>query len=58
MTEVGRMLLEEGRAEGKIEILVTQLTAKFKNVTEKDIQAIKKLSPVKRNIINIKMFDM
>ena len=66
MTEIGRMLLEEGmekgiekgREQGKAEILVAQLTAKFKHITKEDIQAIKKLPAEKLNNIGIKIFDI
>jgi len=66
MTEVGRMLLEEGieegmkkgREEGKTEILVAQLTAKFKSITKEDIESIKKLPTEKLSNIAIKIFDI
>ncbi len=66
MTEVGRMLLEEGiekgrergREEGKAEILVAQLTEKFKHITREDIRAIKKLPAEKLSSIGIKIFKI
>ena len=62
ITEAERILREEeiekGRQVGRAEILVTQLTIKFKNITNEDIQAIKKLSTEKLHNIGIKIFKI
>jgi predicted transposase/invertase (TIGR01784 family) len=70
MTEIGRMLLEEGIEKGieqgieqgiekgKMELLVTQLTSKFRHITEEDVKAIKNLPSHKLNIISVKIFDI
>ena len=41
-----------------MELLVTQLTSKFRHITEEEVKAIKNLPSHKLNIISIKIFDI
>lgn len=41
MTEVGKMIFEDGKAEGKAEVLIKLLIKKFKSVPQQYIDKIK-----------------
>ncbi|WP_461205609.1 DUF4351 domain-containing protein [Clostridium sp. DL1XJH146] len=62
MTEIGRMIREEGIKEGikegKSEILIKQLTKKFGNITEEDEKKIKNLSNRVIDIILVDIFEL
>ncbi|KYH30543.1 hypothetical protein CLTEP_25850 [Clostridium tepidiprofundi DSM 19306] len=62
MTEIGKMIreegLQEGKLEGKYEILVKQLIKKFKKIPEEYLKKIKTLSPDVIDIIALEIFDM
>lgn len=46
MTEVGQMIFERGKLEGKAEVLIKQLIKKFKSVPQQYIDKIKVLPEV------------
>ena len=66
MTEIGKMIREEGikegkkegKAEGKSEILIKQLIKKFKFVPDNYKEKIKKMSEENIDVIAIEIFDM
>lgn len=62
MTEIGRMIRdegkEEGKKEGKIELVIKQLIKKFKKVPDNYIDKIKNLSDDSLEIIATDIFDM
>jgi predicted transposase YdaD len=70
MTEIGKMIREEGiqegikkgilkgKLEGKSEILINQLIKKFKKVPNEYIEKIKTLSPNIIDILALEIFDM
>lgn len=67
MTEIGKMILEDGMAkgmekgraaEGKVELLLKQLTKKFKKIPEEYRKKIKELSDETLEIIGLEIFDM
>ena len=66
MTEIGRMLIEEGEAKGKIEgkaegktdILIRLLIKKFGSISDEYKTNIKNLSEETIDIIAMEIFDM
>jgi hypothetical protein len=70
MTEIGKMILDEGimqgeikseikgKAKGKAELLIIQLTKKFKKVPEEYIKKIKNLSETTIEVIATEIFDL
>lgn len=62
MTEIGRMLIEEGKAEGKTtgktEILIKLLIKKFKSVPNEYKEIIKKLPEETIDVIATDIFDL
>ncbi|MBI6874910.1 DUF4351 domain-containing protein [Clostridium aciditolerans] len=66
MTEIGKMILEDGmakgmekgRAEGKVELLLKQLTKKFKKIPEEYKKKIKELPDETLEIIGLEIFDI
>ncbi|MGL4345700.1 MAG: DUF4351 domain-containing protein [Cellulosilyticaceae bacterium] len=61
MTEVGRMILEEGIEQGRAEMrqmLIAQLTTKFKKITIEDLNALKKLPMDKIHAIGNHIFSI
>ena len=58
MTELGRMLIEDGRTEGKIETLIKLLIKKFGFLSEEYKNKISKLSSETIDIILMEIFDI
>lgn len=62
MTEIGRMIREdgirEGKAEGKTEMLIKQLIRKFKSVPEKYKIKIKELPEETIEVIGQDIFEI
>lgn len=58
MTEIGKLIREQGVKEGKAETLLKQLVKKFGKVPEDYKDSIKKLSTETIDIISIEIFDM
>ena len=58
MTELGRMLIEDGRTEGKIETLIKLLIKKFGFLSEEYKSKISKLSNETIDIILMEIFDI
>lgn len=58
MTDVGRMIYEEGREEGKSELLIKQLIKKFKIVPEEYKKKLITLSQDTIEVIGTEIFDM
>lgn len=66
MTEIGKMILDEGimqgeikgKAKGKAELLIIQLTKKFKKVPEEYIKKIKNFSETTIEVIATEIFDL
>ncbi|OPJ64023.1 hypothetical protein CLORY_08950 [Clostridium oryzae] len=62
MTEIGRMIREdgikEGKIEGKAELLVNLLIKKFKKLPDEYIKKIKELPVEKMDVIATEIFDL
>lgn len=62
MTEIGKMIREdgikEGELRGKAEILIRQLSKKFKKVPEEYIVKLRKLPEYTIDLIATEIFDM
>jgi hypothetical protein len=58
MTEVGRMIYEEGIEKGIAEILIKQLTKKFKIIPEEYKEKIRSLPQDVLEIIGTEIFDI
>lgn len=62
MTELGRMLIEDGikkgKEEGKAELLIKQLIKKFKKLPDEYQKNIKELSPESLEIIATDIFEL
>ena len=62
MTELGRMLIEDGiekgRAEGKTDLLIKMLVKKFKNVPNEYREKIKNLPQDTIEAIGMDIFEM
>lgn len=62
MTELGRMLVEDGikkgKEEGKAELLIKQLIKKFKKLPDEYQKNIKELSPESLEIIATDIFEL
>jgi hypothetical protein len=61
VTEIGRMIREdgirEGKAEGNAELIIKQLTKRFKKVPKEYVEKIMKLPQVTIDVIAIDIFD-
>ncbi|WP_286907644.1 DUF4351 domain-containing protein [Clostridium sp. UBA1652] len=58
MTEVGQMIFERGKLEGKVELLIRVLIKKFKSVPQQYIDKIKVLPEVVVEEIAIDIFEL
>lgn len=58
LTEIGKMLIEEGENRGKAELLIKQLMKKFKKVPDNYKEKIRKLPAETLELIAIDIFDM
>ena len=62
MTELGRMLIEDGiekgRTEGKTDLLIKMLVKKFKNVPDEYREKIKNLPEDTIEVIGMDIFEM
>lgn len=58
MTDVGRMIFEEGREEGRVDLLIKQLIKKFKIVPNEYKNQLMTLSKETIEVIGTEIFDM
>lgn len=58
VTELGRMLVEDGIKKGKAELLIKQLIKKFKKLPDEYQKNIKELSPESLEIIATDIFEL
>ena len=58
MTEIGKMIYEDGKAEGKAELLIKQLVKKFKKIPEEYKVKIRELSEETIEIIGTDIFEL